>query len=164
MGNIEKLKKRVENNKERREADKKFLDYINARQILVDEAPLTQEMDFYCATCNEHGSYLGKKHIRYGVEFDKDMNIIGDYRVEPISALFIAGCKRGHRVERFITDKAHDPYFKSPILRKLARDMADEMLQPNDPRFAKVYPKQWAELQKQREEQMMMVEAQAELS
>ncbi len=155
---VEKLKKRIEQNKERRDDEKRLYEHVNARQILVDEAPDSQDMDFYCATCNEHRSYLGKKTIQYGIELDKDMNVIGEYRVEPIRASFVAVCRKGHGVRRYITDKERDPYFRSPILRMMARTMEDDMLQPDDPRFAKVYPKQWAELQRQKEEQMIIAD------
>lgn len=166
MASIDKLKKRVENNKERREADKRFLDHLNAREILVAEAPDQQEMDFYCEPCNKHDSYLGRKVIQYVTEFEEregKLVEVGDHPSEPLRASFVAHCKKGHLVRRYITDKERDPYFRSPILRRMAQVMEDDMLQPSDPRFAKVYPKQWAELQSQKEEQMMMVEAQAEL-
>jgi len=148
MSSIDKLKKRVESNREHREDDKKLYEHLTARERLVAEAPLEQEMDFYCPTCNKHQSLLGRKAIVYGLDLDKNE----DYLFQPITASFRSRCPKGHYVRRYITDAKHDPYFKSPILRRLAYEMRDEMLQPNDPRFRKVYPKQWEEFERQKEE------------
>lgn len=142
MSSVDKLTKRVDSNRERRDDEKRLYEHLNAREILVKEASAEQDMDFYCKLCNKHNSCLGKKRIRYGLNIDTGE----DYLIEPISALFVGQCKKGHRVERFITDKEHDPYFRSPILRRLAHEMEDDLLQPSDPRFAKIYPKEWAKL------------------
>ncbi len=142
MSSVDKLQKRVESNREMRESVDRLDKHIHAREILVTEAPDQQDMDFFCEVCGTHASSIGKKRIRYGLNIDTGE----DYRVEPISALFVGQCKKGHRVERFITDKERDPYFQSPILRRLAYEMQDDMLQPSDPRFAKVYPEAWKKL------------------
>ncbi len=156
MTSIDSLKKRVDENRDWRSRSKAEEERINARRILVDAEPNEQDMDFYCETCEVHESCKGKKVIVYGIELDSQMNVIGDYEAQPLRASFVAHCKRGHPVRRFITDKEQDPYFQSPIVRRLQILMEDDLLQPDHPRFKQVYPKQWAELEKQKEENERM--------
>lgn len=153
MDKIDKLKARVDKNREGRQRAATADERANARQRSVDKAPATQEMDFYCPECVAHYFLVGRKVVEHGYNVTTGQS----YPVSPVRASFVARCpKKGHSLRRYITDAWMDPYLNSPILRHQAWLMRDELLQPSDPRFKTVYPKEWAKMEAEREEAEML--------
>lgn len=127
-----------------------------ARDRLIDSEPKYQrEMHFYC---HKHGDFIatgGKvvasdwsnpgQRIAWYEAFGHADFVKPDGTVKPGRA-----CKAIRR----ITDKLNDPFFyESKMLAKLRIDMADDLLQPDDPRFKQVYGDPYKEYHAKLEEE-----------
>jgi len=128
----ERVKKnQIDLNKER-ETKKKRAEI--SREL--EEAPNSTQTDFFCRTCNKECIAIGYKRIHHDGQ-----------------GTYLAQCPNGHGVVRYINNKWRDPYWElSPRVRRDRLKHADDMLTPNDPRFAKVYPQQWKAIQARKEE------------
>lgn len=79
------------------------------------------------------------------------LKIVGSTKDVPY-AYYEGMCPAKHLARRHITDKHLDPYYHlSAMIRKQRHDMRDDLLTPADPRFRIVYPRQWAQLEEERE-------------
>ncbi len=107
-----------------------FVDRLNE----IKEAPRTTKSDFFCMTCKKDFSGIAFKQVS---------------AIRPMlpTAWFVGKCPKGHRTLRRITDKNSDPYYDMSLMVARQRaDMADAFLDPSDPRFKILYPRQWEAL------------------
>lgn len=97
--------------------------------------------DFYCEDCDLDQRLPGYEQ-GYLDSFSKKMG----WKVTP--RWYANDCKKCNRkLIRYITEKHLDPYFrKSKKLRYLRRKYANELIQPNDPKFALLYPEKAREM------------------
>lgn len=134
---LERLKNRVEKRHEERlrlkERERILNDRIDTIKSSSDFVPAT---GYYCSKCNRDIEARGYK-VCY-----KDF------------AWYKGICVCGATIIRRITDKSGDPYYRKSqvVLRQKAISKLD-MLDPNDPLFPLVYPKQWEKIQKEQHEQ-----------
>lgn len=108
-----------------------------ARQRLIDSVPDVQLMEFYCKC---HGDFISKGGK---IVCHKGQPDVYAYYVSHGTAQGIENPRqRWHacRVKRYITDKVQDPYYReSKLLNELRLKMADDLLQPDDPKFKAKY-------------------------
>lgn len=110
---------------------------LRERKALIAEAPSIALTDFWCGTCLKDFEAKGQKQVR-------------DTSGWPV-AFYAAHCPIGHVAIRRITDKLNDPYFyQSQFMRIQQVDHADDFITPDNPRFAVLYPIQWARLEDDR--------------
>ncbi len=140
MDQREQLKKRVVKNREEREREKQWKEYLAARWKTINGAPDRIPMEFWCDKCNADFTARGYKTVNY-------------CRNNPPAIAYYSGmCPKGHLAIRRVTDKHHDPYYhQSAVLRRQRVEMADDFLQPSDPRFAQKYPAQWRKMKEEKE-------------
>ncbi len=111
---------------------------------ITDAFPRVPRMDFWCEAC---AGFDRTKGDVVAMAY-KDVKTPTGYL--PF-ARYVGHCEKGHMVLRFITDKHRDPYYhQSEKMRRERAMAADDLLQPNDPRFRVVYPNQWAKMEAQR--------------
>ena len=124
-----KVKTDLDQEREKEKREKERLE----RERVNDEAPLYKRQDAFCEVCDRDYSVMLKKH---GTS---------------LLAYYVAFCPYGHPVRREIT--LRDRYYDQSKKVRAEREMySDLLLTPNDPRFRLVYPEQWKELERQREE------------
>lgn len=134
----DKLIKRVEQNREVREQQKIKDNLLNGRVREIKDAPKRQKTDFWCEDCQKDFSGIGYKEVRERPTF--------------LIAWYTGFCPMGHKCIRRITDKVDDPYYHlSLMVRRQRVDFGNDLVQPGDPRFARLYPEQFKKLQDQRE-------------
>ncbi len=136
MNKIDHLKKRIDYNQEQRKRDKQRSERDSETRRTIDESPGIAKMDFWCEKCRQDFTGEGIKAIPYGL----DLNSNEHYELSPLRAYYIGHCPTGHRAIRYITDKHRDPYFYQSVMLQHQRvEYADDILQPSDERFRKVY-------------------------
>lgn len=140
-----RLQERVDANRERRQRELESTRPYRERMREVNEAyQVVPRMDFWCDACAGFDESKG------------DIVAVGHKGVRAPSghlpfAFYQGQCPKGHMVMRHITDKHRDPYYHKSIKMRRERAMAaDDLLQPNDPRFRLVYPNQWAKMEAER--------------
>lgn len=135
----ERLLRRIEDNRSSRERIALREQGYNDHKRAISEAYEVTRMDFWCEKCGKDFSTSGRKQVRFSGRW-------------PV-AWYVGICPARHVAIRYITDKDHDPYYrKSVMIQKQRVEMADAMLTPDDPRFAILYPKQYREFERMREE------------
>lgn len=124
---IRKLSELVARNKADRDLDEERHKKLEERSRTVKEAPDRATMEFWCRKCRRDFGRLALKRT-----IDYPSGVIAYYEAPCI------GC--GIWCRRFITDKTTDPYFmESERLKRMRSEMADDLLQPGDPRYAAKY-------------------------
>ncbi len=112
-------------------------DWLHRRIKEISEAPMRIDGAFWCDYCELDFEGTGFKEVRrppVGVFF----------------AYYVAFCPCGQKAMRYITDKLTDPYYyKSKAVKMQQAQHPDDMLQPWEPRFRLVYPKQYEKLYQQ---------------
>lgn len=150
MDRIAHLTSRVASNRQARERAEAASKWESDRRKVVEEAPSRQVMEFWCDHRKCKTDLIALAHKRRNWGYNLDTNTA--YEVFPLRAWYVARCDRGHEVVRYITDKSLDPYFMLSERLKRERFIAgDDLLQPSDPRFKVVYPRQWEQLEAERE-------------
>jgi hypothetical protein len=129
MKKIERLERIVERNAEWRKAERQKAETEEARlecQRQTLAAPIRKRMEFWCRRCELDFEAVGRKAL---CGFGRSR--------------YDARCPNcGAKCLRRITETAGDPYFRqSEKLRVLREAMGDDLLQPGDPRWEKVYGK-----------------------
>lgn len=108
--------------------------WLMERRDDVLQAPMYMKGEFWCQKCHRDFDATGHKEVRVppkGVWF----------------AYYVGICPKGHFALRYITDKLLDPYFyRSLRVKMMQGQYADDMLQPWQPRFRQLYPRQYAKL------------------
>lgn len=100
------------------------------RERAVKEAlDIVPNLEFFCHECEQ--DFIG-----YG--FKQKRVLDGNETI----GFWYGYCPNLHRSIRRITDKRFDSYYReSPMVLRQALDFADDLMSPNDPRFALRYPK-----------------------
>jgi hypothetical protein len=125
----EQLIRRIKDRREYRDRDNSRFKAAREYQREIDDAPERTMHEFWCDTCQRDYSAVGYKQARGGI------------------AWYVGFCPCGKENIRRITHKGSDPYYhKSQVVRHQRIDMADDFVQPSDPRFKELYPKMWAKL------------------
>ncbi len=126
----EKLKRHLEENRIGKEQDKKRHEFFNQRKNEIDEADNIKQNEFWCRICKKDFSAPGYKYERRSW---------GNSPGYPI-AWYVGECPAGHEARRYITDKHLDPYYEESENVRWARvEFEKDLIQPNDPRFKKLY-------------------------
>jgi hypothetical protein len=122
---IRKLAEVVERTQEELDAEEEHQKRIGERVKEITAAPFRQRLPFWCGKCRRDLEAIGTKNI---IEY-----------ALPI-AFYRAACPKGHRIIRHITERLSDPYFhESAFVRRMAREMERDLIQPGDPRFRRIY-------------------------
>ena len=120
--------KRVKKEDEDRPLKERFKEIFNAAKYV--------NTDFYCPVCKKDCSGPGYRQVCTLREWAP-------------TAWYVGYCPKGHKMIRRITDKSTDPYYEQSFMVMRQRyEMADMLLDPSDPRFKILYPKQYEELTK----------------
>jgi len=133
---IQTLKDRYDQRRKDREDRRIILEPFVDRLNEIRQAPRATKTDFFCTSCRKDVTGLSFKQVS---------------AVRPMlpAAWYAAKCPKGHRMIRRITDKSTDPYYDfSQMVARSRHDMRDDFLDPSDPRFQILYPRQYAELMK----------------
>lgn len=140
-----RLQDRIDANMEtRRKAIEASQPYRDRTREINDAPGRLPRMEFWCEAC---GVVDDRKGDVVAVAY-KDVKHPKNQL--PI-ARYVGYCPKGHMVMRFITDKNRDPYYHLSVkMQYERRRSADDMLQPNDPRFRIVYPRQWEKMEADR--------------
>lgn len=124
---VEKLKKRIENNREERAAYQRMYDQLHLYTRQIVDAPQRTRYPFWCDECQADFFAIGYKVVR------KRPGIL------PI-AWYVGYCPKRHKCIRRITDRTNDPYFvRSFAVRRDRVRYKDDLLTPDDPRFWLLY-------------------------
>lgn len=92
------------------------------------------ETDFYCKKC------------------DTDFREHSRERENRFGKWLVARCKCGEECIRYLTEMHKDPYFaRSKKLRQMRIEHADDLVQPGDSKFRRLYPKQYEKMEKARD-------------
>ena len=128
---VDKLKARVEANRELRERQQQLDKAIKDREDEVNNAPLVKPTDFFCLPCKIDFHALGIKVVTGPSEAWN----------RPLRAVYRAKCPNcREECERRITDRLRDPYYEqSPIVQKMRSEHERDLIQPGDPRFNRLY-------------------------
>lgn len=118
----------------------------NVRTETINKSPESQKMLFHC---REHGDFetIGFKqtsmfHSQVTAYYECPQGRPAVFFIYDKSGDSHAKLRKGKscRARRYITDVHLDPYFtESEMVRRERVDFADDMLQPDDPRFKKLY-------------------------
>lgn len=147
---INRLKKRVDKNKAFREAEALRIKDAHERLLAYNQAPETTRMDFWCTDCRKDFQAFAFRSVRTVLNLDTGRSHID----EPLFAWYEGKCPKGHIARRYITDKHIDPYYdQSRLVAAQRAEFADDLVQPSDPRFKKLYPAAWREMEAAREAQ-----------
>lgn len=106
---------------------------MERERAIADALAFVPNLEFWCRTCKKDFVGAGYKESRMlPVE---DRTKIG---------WWYGYCPKRHRAIRRITDRQFDPYYRESFLvLRQAIDFADDLMGPNDPRFAVRYPKEY---------------------
>jgi hypothetical protein len=104
------------------------------RERAIKEAlDIVPNLEFWCDKCSK--DFIGQGYKVRLVLPVKDKTPIG---------YWYGYCPQRHYAVRRITDKSYDPYYlKSKMVLAQAIQYADDLLTPDDPRFALRYPKEY---------------------
>jgi hypothetical protein len=140
---VEKLKRRVDRIQSEKSADDEEQKRRTARQRLIDGEPeIQKEMHFYCP---RHGDFISNGRKVIETDWTNPEQKIAYYRAYGYASFIDINGRATPgracaRMIRRITDKFGDPFFRqSKVLQKMRIDMADDLLQPGDPRFNAKY-------------------------
>lgn len=139
---IQKLRKRAEQLlKEKHEAEQQQSKRTERDRLIAGEPPFQREMHFFCP---QHGDFVatGAKVVQSDwtapgakIAF---YEAFGDAAFLGLDGSITRG--KACKARRRITDRLFDSFYTdSWMLHKLRIDMADDLLQPNDPRFKAKY-------------------------
>ena len=136
MNILERMKDRAQKTKADLDAEriknKREKERLEAERA-ADDAPDYKRDNVYCSDCKRDYVATLRKHGN------------------PSLLYYQGTCPFGHNVRREFT--LYDRYYDlSPFIRSQRLEYADDLLTPNDARFKTVYPEQWAEYERQREE------------
>lgn len=124
---IEKLKKRIDSNKEERDAYRKMYDRLQENVRMIADAPDKTRYPFWCNECASDFMGIGTKVVR---------KLKGRLPI----AWYVTFCPQHHKCIRRITDRNNDPYFaKSFIVKRDRQRYKDDLLTPQDARFWLLY-------------------------
>lgn len=124
---LDKLKKRIENNREERAAYQRMYDVLQERIREITDAKQVLRMSFWCFDCKADVNGRGYKIIR-------------KQRGKLPVAWWVGFCPVRHKLIRRITEKQNDPYYThSFIVRRDRGRYSDDLLTPNDNRFWLLY-------------------------
>ena len=130
MEKIKRLERIIEKNAEWREQDraKKEREEIYLRNFIdTSKAPTKKVNDFWCNNCQKDFRAVGIKAL------------CGQGR-----SRYDAKCVCGKKASRRITEKSGDEYYSlSAIEKRMRYEAGDDLLQPSDPRFEKVWGHKW---------------------
>ena len=142
----QQLMQRVQARRKKRAHDLTKTQWYADRQRAIADAPRRTAMDFWCVECGRDFSCADA------------VKLTSTHQGVP-RAYYEGMCPERHTAIRYVTDKHADPYYhQSAVLRAQRAQMADDMLTPADPRFRIVYPKQWAQLEAEREQAELAAE------
>jgi hypothetical protein len=126
----------AQNRKEKEEEERPLRDRLS----VIFESAKFVNTDFWCNECKRDCSGTGFRQVCTVNE-------------QWPTAWYTGYCPLGHKMIRRITDKGSDPYYEMSLMIQRQRyELRDAMLDPSDPRFKVVYPKQWEELVKKAKE------------
>ena len=115
------------------------------RDKLIDEAPEFADLAFNCSL---HGDFFSRGYKV--VRSDKDPS---ESRIAFYQSIKTAKGTCGH-ARRYITDKHLDPYYKNSELVQIDRQqLAIDLLQPNDPNYAKYWGNPYKKFEEAQAEQ-----------
>lgn len=124
---IQRLKKRIDGNKEERAAYQRMYEKLQDRTREIVEAKDKWPNQFWCKTCNADFTARAHKVVS---KLPKRMPI----------AWWVGFCPSRHKCIRRITEKPNDPYYlHSFVIRRDRQRYRDEMLTPDDMRFWMLY-------------------------
>lgn len=124
---VEKLKKRIEGNREERAAYQRMYDRLQENIRMIVEAPQKLRYPFWCDECKSDFMGIGYKVMR-------------KLRARLPIGWWVAYCPARHKCIRRITDRSNDPYFvKSFIVKRDRARYRDDLLTPDDHRFWLLY-------------------------
>ena len=146
------LIERVNRNRMDRAARKELDDRLGEKQRLIEESVPFQKMDFWCRTCRLDFEEVGVRRGLYGYDLDSGQSY--PIPLERCWPAYTARCPNGHECIRHILEKDKDPYFwESENLQRERARMADDLLQPGDPRFNAKYGNPFFKAEQERERQ-----------
>lgn len=124
---VQRLKKRIEGNKEERARYNRIYEQLQDRTREIVDAKDKWPNAFFCSTCNGDFNARAHKVVR---KLPKRMPI----------AWWVGYCPKKHKCIKRITEKPNDPYYqRSFIIRRDRQRYRDELLTPNDTRFWMLY-------------------------
>lgn len=130
MPDIETLRQRTINRIEGMRINREGAKILGERQKLIDEAPQSLRLEFWCDQCQRDCTGIGYKVVRWHQPSKEKI------------AYYIGKCPVNHKVVRFITDKLWDPYYvHSRMIQTERRKYAKDLLRPGDPGFDALYGK-----------------------
>lgn len=115
------------------------------RMLEIKHAPNRDRVAFWCSKCQRDIVSYAYKQVRYPK---------GQLPI----AWHVGKCPDGHTLIRYITDKGADPYYHQSFFMRLERSrLANDLVQPDDPRFRILYPAQYRKMQEDREKADMQL-------
>jgi len=126
MSSVNQLAKIIDRNEAERQAAKLKRERETARQSEIDNAPDSKVMGFLCPSCRLDFDGPGWKTVRHW---------------PTLRAIYQTKCPDcGKCCIRRITDTHNDPYFMdSPRLKLMRAEAGNDVLQPGDPNFERVW-------------------------
>lgn len=124
---IQRLKKRIEGNREERAAYQKMYDQLQDRTREIVDAKDKWPNSFWCDICKADFNARAHKVVR---KLPRRMPF----------AWWVGYCPKKHKCIKRITERPNDPYYlKSFVVRRDRARYKDELLTPNDHRFWLLY-------------------------
>lgn len=118
----ERLAEIVDANAESRESAEAAERKRRERDDRLKGLPLRQTMDSWCERCR--------------VDLEAEMTLTGADGREHYGGR----CPKGHKLVRYALERERDPYWhRSKKLKRIRHTMADDLLQPDSPRFWALY-------------------------
>ena len=137
---IQRLKDRYDDAEASRLLQEELARPFNERMEAIFTAPRYCTTDFWCNICKRDCSGTGYRQVC-------------TVRHTLPTAWFVGYCPLGHKMLRRITDKDTDPFYDfSEMIQRQRYELQDAFLTPDDPRFRVLYPKQYKELIKKKDE------------
>lgn len=124
---VERLKKRIEGNREERARYQAIYDKLQERTREIVDARELMINTFWCDACQADFTGRAYKVVR---KLPKKMPI----------AWYVGHCPARHKCIKRITEKPNDPYYlRSYIVRRDRAKHADDLLTPDSHRFWLLY-------------------------
>ena len=133
----DKLKTRVEGRGlEREMITLRVKERMERERMITEAQDIVPNLEFWCDTCKKDFIGFGYKQKRVLPLPPQHATTIGFWYGH--CPVFL------HRCIRRITDKEYDTYYaKSELVLAQAKMFADDLMGPDDPRFALRYPKEY---------------------
>lgn len=101
---------------------------MERERMVKDALEVVPNLEFWCSACR-------KDFVGYG--YKQTRKLPGNTLI----AFWYGHCPKLHRSMRRITDKHNDPYYReSELVLRQALQFSDDLMGPDDPRFALRYP------------------------